>query len=271
MTDATTDGPTANHSYPSRPDLTNAVAVVVGAPSFVYPRGGHTDAMGTWRDATDDTAERFEPLLREFVALVDSSTPPLLRGQMAPASPQRYTFGPLGRGGMYEVVHYVVTVAPAVNEIADTVATWGTLGAWALSLKRGWRDVLRRFRARGEHPKESDQLVFSPPLVRAICLAHALEAYPAGGEWQVQMHGRHFGGGSPDLPSGDELYTVSIRAGETTYVYVLDGRASPRDHFAMDDAGVTALDLPDFADYVADPPLGLGEYMRLPCLRVGHR
>ncbi len=75
MTDATTDGPTANHSYPSRPDLTNAVAVVVGAPSFVYPRGGHTDAMGTWRDATDDTAERFEPLLREFVALVDSSTP----------------------------------------------------------------------------------------------------------------------------------------------------------------------------------------------------
>lgn len=256
-----------DHGHPSRPNLTDALAVGVSAPRYLYPRP-FRDAEGRWHEVPDDTDERFQPHLREIAELVAGTAPPEFRDQAAASVPQRYSYGPLGRGGKYEAVHYVITVAPAVTAAADAIVTWVTIGGWALRIKQGWHGFVERRRAENQYPADDDHPWFAPPFLRALCLAHALEAYPTQDLREVATHGRHFESGSPDLPNGREVYNVSVRFGDRTYVYVVNGRGKPLDHFIVGAEGAMPLDLPDFGDYVADPLGGVGEYMELPRLRL---
>ncbi len=244
---------------PGRQDLSQAVAVIAPAPGFLYPRGERRTSDGRWVEAPDDTAERFEP---QFRSLLENMAKSDLRDLQLAAelpAPERYHFGPYGRGGMYEQVNYLLTLAPHVQRWAEVATTWGTLAGWALGQKRFWRELLRRFRAQGHNATERDQLVFTAPMVRAVCWTHARDEYGPFGKYRVASYVRHRRHGTASHPSGDETYTVWITAGKRAYCYVVNGRLTPFEHFAVEGKRLEPLPLPDFFDYVDDHSPGAGE------------
>jgi hypothetical protein len=48
--------------------------------------------------------------------------------------------------------------------------------------------------------------------------------------------------------------TVSISLSQETFVYVVDGRLRPIDHFVHEPKGVSPLAVPDYADHVTILP-----------------
>ena len=244
---------------PGWQDLSHAIAVIAPAPGFLYPRGGQPTSDGRWVEAPDDTAARFEPLFRILLEDVAQSD---FRGIPMPAeltAPPRYHFGPYGTGGMYEQVNYLLLFVPDVQRWAEVATTWGTLAEWALGRKKFWRDLLRRFRVGGADPNERDQLVFTAPIIQAVCLAHAQEQYSPFSKFRVASYVRHHMHGTASHPSGEERYTVRIAAGKRAYYYVVNGRLTPFEHFTTEGKRLEPLPLPDFFDYLDDLSPGTGQ------------
>ncbi len=222
----------------------------------------------------DDTAERFDPVVQDIARVVSETWPHVLRGDDSSPEPSRYVYGPLGQGGMYEAVTFVIHVATDATIIAGSVNDWFGIGEWAVRFKRWANDRMRRASAPagrpiGGHLLEDDGVVFTPTLVRAVCLAHAITSYgPAAGGETVSAYCRHFERGSADLPSGGELYHVTLASPTGTVHYVVTGTLRPRDHFAVTADGVTPLELPDFGDLSTSASAGVGEVQVLPPLHV---
>jgi hypothetical protein len=229
----------------------------------MYQQQGYRDENNVWHQPPDDTRVRFQPILQEFEAYLESSLPDPFRDSAASLEPHSYTHGPGGRAGMYEAVAYVVNLFADATRFADGATTWGTIGQWAMAAKRYWNARLQSSRNMGTNVYERDQLIFSATAVRAVCALHAMTAYHLSDDIQITMYSRHFDGGCADLPSGGELYNVHVTDGSDTYVYIVTGRISPRDHFRVGSDGIHPLALPDFSDFVSDPSSGTGRYTAL--------
>jgi hypothetical protein len=156
--------PKADHSHPSRPDLTRSFAVVVSAPGYMYPKGGYRESEGVWREEPDWTRERLSPVIQQFTEYIRQNLPPGVETTAEAIAPANYVFGPVGRAGMYEAVHYVVQIVSDATTIADDVQVWVGIGGWALWLKGQWRGFLEHARKEGNTVHDRDQIsLLTPP------------------------------------------------------------------------------------------------------------
>lgn len=235
------------------------IYVVVIDENFDHTRDFRTEdvdrrlAVGiTWRD--------YDPQLRKemlaiLAAAATESFPPEVEAHVRGAA---YHVGPMAQG---PTIQMLFTAYEDIRPIVNDTASWLAVGGFALLVVNRTRALLRRFIA--DHGAEvtpypgvylrDDQIVLSQPLIQGLCFQHFMKAYGDPKQrvsTDVIARSPYEGIVWAGRPDGSMVYTVRIRTGQTSYVYVIDGRGDPIDHFSIRGSTLTSLPMPD---WVEDP------------------
>lgn len=201
----------------------------------------------TWRDY--DRELQHEILNR----LADAATEVFPKGTPVHVRGAAYHVGPMASGITCQMLF---TAVENVQPFIDTAASWIEVGAFAILVLRYTREALRK-RIERTGPQidsampsgpylRNDAIVLSQPLIRGLCEYHFHEMYgDSGRQPTVDVTSRPpYSGIWAGRPAESMVYVVRFWTGQTSYVYVIDGRGKPIEHFSIRGGRLASLTLP---------------------------
>ncbi len=204
----------------------------------------------TWRN--------YDPDLRQamLLALANAAAEALPPGTPVQVRGSGYHVGPMAQGLTYQMIF---TAVENVQTVVDTAASWIEVGAFAILVIKYARDALRRrIKETGAEIDPSmtmhvylrdDAIVLSQSMIRGLCEHHFDSTYGRSHKTvSADVTSR-----SPDpeivwagRPNESIVYVVRIWTGQTSYVYVVDGRGKPIEHISIRGRKLASLPLPDW-------------------------
>lgn len=186
-----------------------------------------------------------------------------------------YQVGPAATG---LIVHYLCTiyrdVRPFLNDGASLIAWAGLAVALYRRLRVYWQQRRRDmpydlYQTRANLVGTLSPL-FSEPMVLGLCYRHCAQSYSESIK-DISIYDRSalrvFS--SASHPGGDEIYTVRIwTLKRRCYVYVVDSRGSPIEHFLISGKTFQPLDLPRWFNDESVDTTGFSEVRSISVSRV---
>jgi hypothetical protein len=199
-----------------------------------------------WRAYNEDVRAR----VLEAMAHAAIETLPDNEGIIVRAT--AYKVGPDAQG---PTVQMLFTAYEDVRPLVHDIAAWITIGAFARLAIRRVRAALRQLiseqgaEINGYGIYLGDEVVVSQPLVQGLCVKHYTETQSGPDQiMSMDISSRSpyesiVWAGSPD---SSILYTVRIWTGRTSFVYLVDGRGKPVEHFSIKERTFTKLAMPQW-------------------------
>jgi hypothetical protein len=230
-----------------RNDLRDAASIIVPLPLVGVPGSeldGRTDAEVAWTPDVEPIREEFRQRFVEAIA--DAAN-----GLLPPGDRQALTVGSYAVGPSAETLpQYIVTLLQDAKPYLNDAALLYTLGQAARTILRTCRAALAKLPLR-HLDGDASRVTFTEPMIVALCFAHVRDTYHPRATVSVDTHFRSRSPdyGSPDHPGGFEQYTVHVRVGRRTYVYVVDSKAYAIEHFVIEGLRLTPLPLPEWVEH----------------------
>lgn len=205
----------------------------------------------SWRDYDESIQNEMLEILAE--AAVESFPP----GKEAHVREAAYHVGPMAQG---PTIQMLFTAYESIHPIAEDVATWIAIGDFARLVFTRTRSMLRRRISEQGTAFDDDtypgaylsaEIVISQPLIQGLCFNHFISTYGNAKQrvsMDVSARSPYEGIVWAGRPDSSMTYTVRVWTGQSSYVYVVDGRGKPVEHFRIRGGEFTSLPLPDWYD-----------------------
>jgi len=164
--------------------------------------------------------------------------------------PSRYQIGPTAEWFPTYILTFYENVRPLINDGASLIG-WADLVVRAVSGARRWSEGTRVQLPENASVAMSDRLsrpLLSIPAIEALCFKHLRDNYHPRARVLISSSTRstYEPYGSAQHPSGHETHTIQLDVGKSTYVYIVDSRGMPIEHYRLKKSRLEPLTLPDW-------------------------